>query len=251
MMRSILLAFLVLVGLPGLASAQPVTPYTPRIAGIPMSCTSPQGVPVAFVPNTSLADVGLWFAAWPDVPAHVEYNPHLLRQLPPEVQLFWFWHTCAHGAQGNVSGEESADCGAIQSLKQQGLMTREQVLELQSWFVNAPVRVPWGHRPGATRAPLLAGCYDRTSGGVVYDPNGQSVFYGQPVLPAAAREEYAGVRRWRFCSHIPGVSVPTSSGHVTQRSCEKERERLQREDANYVVTDCVLTAVDRCSEGER
>jgi hypothetical protein len=242
---------LVLVGLPGLARAQPVTPYTPRIAGVPMSCMSSQGVPVAFVPNTSLADVGLWFPSWPDVPAHVEYNPVLLDQLPPEVQLFWFWHTCAHGVHGNVSSEESADCEAIQYLRRQGLVSREEVLELQSWFVNAPVRIPWGHRPGRSRAQLLPGCYDRASGAMVFDSNGQPMFPGQTVLPAPAREEYPGVKRWRFCSHIPGVSVPTSSGHVTQGSCDKARARLQREDANYVVTECVLTSVDRCTARER
>lgn len=246
MTRSFFLALVVLVGLPGLASAQTVTPYTPRIAGLPMTCMSSQGVPVAFVPNTSLADVGLWFGAWPNVPAHVEYNPGLLVQLPPEVQLFWFWHTCAHGVYGNASGEESADCGAIQSLRQQGLLSRPQVLELQSWFVNTPVRVAWGHRPGPTRAQLLLGCYDRGFGTSVFDPNGQTVFSGQ-AQPPAPREEYPGVKRWRFCSHIPGVSAPTSSGHVTQGSCDKERARLQREDANYVVTECVLTSVDRCT----
>lgn len=247
MMRSLSLALLVLVGVPGLASAQPVTPYTPRIAGLSMTCMSPQGVPVAFVPNTSLADVGLWFSSWPNVPAHVEYNPGLLVQLPPEAQLFWFWHECAHGVYGNGSNEESADCGAIQSLRQQGLLSRQQVLELQSWFVNASVRVPWGHRPGPRRVQLLLGCYDRVSGAAVFDPNGQTVFSGQTV-PPAPREEYPGVKRWRFCSHIPGVSAPTSSGHVTQSSCEKERARLLREDANYLITDCVLTSMDRCDE---
>lgn len=251
MMRHTLLALMMCVGLPGLARAQPVTPYTPRIAGVPMSCTSSQGVPVAFVPNSSLADIGLWFPAWPDVPAHVEYNPRLLAQLPPEVQVFWFWHTCAHGVLGNVSGEEGADCGAIQSLKRLGLVSREEVLELQSWFLNAPVLVPWGHRPGPSRAQLLPGCYDRASGAVVYGANGQPVSYGQAVFPAPAREEYPGVKRWRFCSHIPGVSAPTSSGHVSQGSCEKERARLLREDASYVVTDCVLTSVDRCTAEER
>ncbi|MFL5354978.1 hypothetical protein [Archangium sp.] len=251
MMRSLLLALLVLVGLPGLASAQTVTPYTPRIAGQPMTCMSPEGVPVAFVPNTSLADVGLWFPAWPNVPAHVEYNPRLLVQLPPEAQLFWFWHTCAHGV-GNASSEEGADCGAIGSMMRLGLVTGDQVLALQSWFVNEPVRVPWGHRPGLARVRLLPGCYSQAGGAVgVSGSNGQTLLTGQTRLPSAPSEEYPGVKRWRFCSHIPGVSAPTSSGHVTQGSCDRERSRLQREDANYVVTDCVLTAVERCTARER
>jgi hypothetical protein len=161
MMRSVLLALLVLVGLPGLARAQAVTPYHPRIAGVPMTCMSSQGVPVAFVPNTSLADVGLWFSGWPGVPAHVEYNPGLLARLPPGVQLFWFGHACAHAVSVDTASEEDADCGSVQRLKRQGLVSRAQVGELQSYFLNAPAVVPWGHRPGPARARLLLACYDR------------------------------------------------------------------------------------------
>jgi hypothetical protein len=161
MMRSSLLALTVLVGLPGLARAQAVTPYNPRIAGVPMSCMSSQGMPVAFVPNTSLADVGLWFSGWPGVPAHVEYNPGLLARLPPGVQLFWFGHACAHAVAGETAHEESADCGSVQLLKREGRVSRTQVSELQSYFLNAPAVVPWGHRPGPARAQRLLACYDR------------------------------------------------------------------------------------------
>ena len=158
-----MLALTVLVGLPGLARAQPVTPYNPRIAGVPMSCTSSQGVPVAFVPNSSLADVGLWFPAWPDVPAHVEYNPGLLERLPAWVQPFWFGHACAHGVLAAGLREEDADCWSIQLLKRQGLVSRAQVVELQAYLLDAPGVVPWGERPGPTRARLLLGCYDQAS----------------------------------------------------------------------------------------
>ncbi|REG34558.1 hypothetical protein ATI61_103464 [Archangium gephyra] len=162
-MRSFLLVLTVLGGLPGLARAQAVTPYHPRIAGLPMTCMSAQGVPVAFVPNTSLADVGLWFSGWPGVPAHVEYNPGLLSRLPPKVQLFWFGHACAHAVPVDTAGEEGADCASIQLLKRQGLVSRAQVGELQSYFSSAPAVVPWGHRPGPDRARLLLACYDRAS----------------------------------------------------------------------------------------
>ncbi|WP_375771878.1 hypothetical protein NR798_13635 [Archangium gephyra] len=161
MMRSALLALLVLVGLPGLARAQPVTPYHPRIAGVPLSCKSSQGVPVAFVPNTSLADVGLWFPGWPGVPAHVEYNPGLLARLPPGAQLFWFGHACAHAVTGNTGSEEGADCASVQLLKREGRMSRAQVGELQSYFLNAPTVVQWGHRPGPARVQRLLACYDQ------------------------------------------------------------------------------------------
>lgn len=160
-MRSTLLALTVLVGLPGFARDQAGTPYHPRIAGVPMTCMSAQGAPVAFVPNTSLADVGLWFSGWPGVPAHVEYNPGLLARLPPKVQLFWFGHACAHAVPVENPGEEGADCASIQLLKRQGLVSRAQVGELQSYFLSAPAVVPWGHRPGPDRARLLLACYDR------------------------------------------------------------------------------------------
>jgi hypothetical protein len=232
MTRYLFLALTVLGGLPGLARAQPVTPYNPRIAGQPVSCTSSQGEPVAFVPNTSLADVGLWFPAWPGVPAHVEYNPGLLARLPPEVQLFWFGHACAHGVLAADLGEEGADCWSIQFLKRRGLVSRAQVLELQSSLLAAPV-VPWGHRPGPPRAKLLLACYDRVS--------------SPPIEAREADEAYPGMKRWRFCSHIPGVSAPTSSGHVSKGSCERERARLREGNADYVVTGCVLTSSERCS----
>ncbi len=242
-MRYVFLALWVLVGLPSLAWAQPASPYTPWIAGVPVSCTSLSGMPVAFVPNTSLADVGLGFPAWPDVPAHVEYNPGLLVRLPPSVQLFWFGHVCAHQALADGLSEESADCGSIQLLKQQGLMSRAQVVELQSYLLNAPVVVPWGHRPGPARAGLLLACYDRTPGA--------GVFKGWSGPVESPKKEYPGVKRWRFCSYIPGVSAPTSSGHVSQESCEKERTKLQRKAAGHVVSECVLTASERCSPVQR
>ncbi|HYO51950.1 hypothetical protein [Archangium sp.] len=248
MTRYLFLALTVLVGLPGLGWAQAVTPYNPRIAGVPVSCLSSQGEPVAFVPNSSLADVGLWFPSWPGVPAHVEYNPGLLARLPPWVQLFWFGHACAHGALAAGLGEESADCWSVQFLKRRGLVSRAQVVELQSYLMSAPV-VPWGHRPGPARARLLPECYDRVSA-LPWETQGVVSQSGVPV-GASAGEEYPGVKRWRFCSHIPGVSVPTSSGHVSKGSCEKERGRLQEGDTDYVVTECVLTSSERCSAPPR
>jgi len=260
MMRYLFLALTVLVGLPGLARAQSETPYQPRIAGTPFQCTSSTGVPVAFVPNASLADIGLALPERPDVPAHVEYNPELLARLPSWMQLFWYGHVCAHEALAIPHSEESADCWSLQMLKYQRFVSRAEVLALQSAFSGA-LLVPWGHQPGPTRAQRLLECYDRSSGAVSF--NGQLVYPGQPVsstgavggssvpVGASSREEYPGVKRWRFCSHIPGVSAPTSSGHVSQGSCERARARLQEEDTSYVVTECVLTSSERCSAEQR
>ncbi len=162
-MTRFLLALMALGGLPGLARAQPPTPLHPRVAGVTVSCTSSRGEQVAFVPNTSLADVGLWFPAWPGVPAHVEYNPQLLARLPAPVQLFWFGHACLHASLTRDSDEEGADCGGLQLLKQRGLLSRAQVVELQAWLKDPP-RVPWGHLPGSARAQRLLACYDRAPG---------------------------------------------------------------------------------------
>ncbi len=163
MTRHIFLTLAVLAACSGTGRAQPMTPYHPRVAGVPMSCMSSQGVPVAFVPNTSLADVGLWFPAWPDVPSHVEYNPELLARLPAPVQLFWFGHACAHEVLAAPVSEEGADCWSLQFLKRQGLVSRTQVGEIQSYLLGAPV-VQWGHQPGPERTRLLLGCYDRAPG---------------------------------------------------------------------------------------
>jgi hypothetical protein len=246
-MRSTFLALLVLAGLPGLARAQAVTPYHPLIAGTSMTCLSSQGVPVAFVPNTSLADVGLWFSGWPGVPAHVEYNPGLLVRLPPVVQLFWFGHVCAHEVLGAGSNEESADCWSLHFLKQQRLVSREQAAELQSYLLTAP-GIPWSERPGPRRAQLLLACYDRAAS---LPSAARGGLFLPHVPPEPKREEYPGVKRWRFCSHIPGVSAPTSSGHVSQGSCEQARTRLRETSADYVVSECVLTSSERCSASSR
>ncbi|MGZ3457775.1 MAG: hypothetical protein ACXU86_04640 [Archangium sp.] len=236
-MRYVLLALSVLVGLPGLAQAQQMGTYNPRLGGVTVSCTSYSGQPVLFVPNSSLADFGQAFPERPGVPPTIEFNPGLLSRVPSWLQLFWFGHECAHVELADY-GEERADCRSLQLLKQQGLVSRTDVLEMQSAFASG-LNMPWSHRPGPTRAQRLLECYDRTAMAVGED--------GQVVSGSSVREEYLGVKRWRFCSHIPGVSVPTSSGHVTQGSCEKERARLQREDASYVVTECVLTSSERCS----
>ncbi|MFY0524664.1 hypothetical protein ACN28I_16365 [Archangium gephyra] len=176
-MRAFFLLLTVWVGLPGLARAQAVTPYHPRIAGVPMSCMSSQGMPVAFVPNTSLADVGLWFSGWPGVPAHVEYNPGLLARLPPGVQLFWFGHACAHAVSGESAREESADCGAVQLLKREGRLSRAQVGE-------APVLLP--ERAGGGAVGPSAGARPRAAAARLLRPRALTAFETQGLSPMSS-----------------------------------------------------------------
>lgn len=232
------------------ALAVGVTPSNPWSAGGPLHCVSSSGHPVEFVPNPMLPELGQVFFDRPGAP-RVEFNPGLLGRLPPQMQLLWVGHACAHFVLADAHREEAADCWALQSLKQHGLVTREQVLAMQSIVENAP-SVPWAHWPGPSRAWHFLECYDRRPGDVLRD--GWRVPYGQgwtpPSAPPVPSEPYQGVKRWRFCSHIPGVSAPTSSGHVSQRSCEKERARLQ-ERQDYVVSECVLTSSERCSLEKR
>lgn len=235
MTRSLFVVVAVLAGLPGAAWAQGSEIYNPVVGGMPVSCVSYTGQPVAFLPDLKLQDVGKAYAEEPGTPPHIEYNPVLLSRLPPLVQLFWYGHVCAHEVLADADSEQNADRWALQMLKQQRLLTREEVFELRAYF-SGTQEAPWSHQPESTRLWLFDACYEqKPKAGWFERPWGTLRF-----------DQYQGVKRWRFCSSIPGVSTPTSSGHVSRLSCEEERMKLLMRGTGYVVTECLLTSVEHC-----
>ena len=233
-MRSLFLLAVGLVCLPEAVRAQPVDPYQPTIGGVPVSCTSYSGQAVVFQANLHLKDVGRSYPEAPGGAPRIEYNPLLLARMSTPAQLFWYGHVCAHHVLADADSEENADRWALQYLKQQGLVTPEEVAALPS-FLGGPESLAWSHRPGSARLARLDTCYEQ--------PPGEGWFAQQVDL----REQYQGVKRWRFCSHIQGVSAPTSTGFVTRRSCEEERWKLLTRSGAWRVSECLLTASERCS----
>lgn len=130
--------------------------YTPIIGGIQVNCTSNMGQQVVFVPNWNLPDVG---RATPGIPPRIELNPNVLAQLTPKMQLFWYGHECAHHVLGPANNEINADCWAIKTLRNTGLLAPFEVPHLQAQIANTPGSL-WGHLPGPQRAVLFAQCYN-------------------------------------------------------------------------------------------
>ncbi len=129
--------------------------FNPVIAGVPLYCTSYGGQPVAFVPNPTLNDVG---RALPGMPPRIELNPLVLAQLSPKMQLFWYGHECAHHVLGPANSESNADCWAIKTMRNQGLLQQSEIPQLQQQIINTPGSM-WGHLPGPARGGLFAACY--------------------------------------------------------------------------------------------
>jgi len=150
-------AILLLVSTPGLAQwgAPGYDPFNPVIAGIPVHCTSFTGEPVALVPNWNLPDVG---RSSPGMPPRIELNPGVLAMMTPKMQLFWYGHECAHHVLGPANSETNADCWSIRTMRDQGLLSPDEVPQLQAQIASTPGTM-WGHLPGPQRAALFAQCY--------------------------------------------------------------------------------------------
>lgn len=152
---SIVLFAAVLFVVPANVESSQWNPYSPIIAGVPVYCTSFQGQPVAFVPNPALPDVG---RALPGLPPTIELNPNVLVKLTPKMQLFWYGHECGHHVLGPANSESGADCWAIKTMRNQGLLAPHEVPQLQMQIAGTPGSM-WGHLPGPARAGLLDACY--------------------------------------------------------------------------------------------
>jgi hypothetical protein len=141
------------------APAQAQSTY---IAGIPVYCRDANSVPVATVAAPYLQDVGMANITngWPVI----FLNPNVLSMLPPQIQLFWYAHECAHHVLGHALGpprftrEIEADCWAIKTGRDQGWFTENDLQTMYIYFINNPGS-PWGHLPGPDRLELFEECY--------------------------------------------------------------------------------------------
>ncbi len=129
--------------------------FNPIIAGVPVFCNSYEGQPVALVADYSLPDVG---RAAPGNPPIIVLNPNELSRMTPRMQLFWYGHECAHHVLGPANSEINADCWSIQTMRDQGLISINEIPELMAQIEQTPGSM-WGHLPGPQRAQLFAQCF--------------------------------------------------------------------------------------------
>jgi hypothetical protein len=148
------------------SSAEAQQPIT-QIAGIPVHCIAPNGVPVVGVFDESLNDVGRasYFGQQPII----QMNPIILQQLPPIAQLFFYAHECGHHVSGDIikgythgfvdpTIELRADMIGIRMVRDQMHPPQQLLLQLDQVIRSNPA---WDatHLPGPMRAQWIQTCY--------------------------------------------------------------------------------------------
>lgn len=125
-------------------------------------CVDYRGLPVASIMWPGLGDVAK--AAY-DAQGNpiIYYDPNVLMWLSPATRLFFYTHECGHHALGHLTRwnqagiEQEADCWAINTLVNDGLIDEDDVRTIQSdiWRFG---RADWSHLPGPQRAINLRRC---------------------------------------------------------------------------------------------
>ncbi len=149
LMRTPALVLLALF-LPGIAHAQVIplgpNPTNPVIGGLPVSCS---GVP-AFV-NHQLGDIAYAY------PGSIHFSPGFF-SLPPPTQVFIYAHECAHQISGIGSNEQSADCWAVKTGRNQGWLNQDSLSVVMAGIVSSAG--DWTHLPGPYRIAQMQACFD-------------------------------------------------------------------------------------------
>lgn len=134
----------------------------PIVGGVPMQCMDFRGVVVRTTKMTDLGDVGRAFIVT-RMPV-IALDPDRLASLPPKLQVFFYWHECAHHVLAHnyaptINSEIEADCWSINAGRDRGLFTREDVQGFAPYFAQSRGS-PFGHLKGPKRAELLVSCFD-------------------------------------------------------------------------------------------
>jgi hypothetical protein len=129
-----------------------------NVRGVPMSCQSYFGEPVAVYLNYQLQNVGVASRQMNGAPTIV-INPNVTNQFSDLLTQWWFAHECAHhGLPPALNSESNADCFAVRQLRGIGLLyTPEQLNAFAYELWNLPGS-PMGHLPGPMRAQNIASC---------------------------------------------------------------------------------------------
>jgi hypothetical protein len=125
-------------------------------------CVDARGLPVASIPNYGLNDIASATLDPAGRPV-IYYNPRVVVTHYPATRLFFYAHECGHHALGHTFGsvgmsqEQAADCWAIRTLDERGMVTQADVAVIQRELVQFS-RADWTHLPGGQRAINLAAC---------------------------------------------------------------------------------------------
>jgi len=145
-----------------LAALALITLFLPSVVTAQVTyegCVDFRGIPVASVLNPYVQDVAVANYA-PNGAPIIIYNPNVLAQTRPKTRLFFYAHECghhvlAHGIRGiPLTREQEADCWAIRTLVDKGLVTDDDVTDIQSDIAQFG-RGDWTHLPGPYRAIAL------------------------------------------------------------------------------------------------
>lgn len=137
-------------------------------------CIDIRGLPVASISDPSINDVAMASLA-PDGAPIIRYNPRVLSWMHPQTRLFFYAHECGHHARGHNFGtvhpmamEQDADCFAIKTLVDHGMLDDSDITVIQNDIANAG-RADWTHLPGPQRAMNLRLCL--SSGAPITTPS--------------------------------------------------------------------------------
>ncbi len=132
--------------------------YQVNVRGLPMSCTSHFGEPVAIFFNYQLNNVGIATRPFNGAPAII-LNPNVTNQYSDTVTQWWFAHECAHHALApQWNSETNADCFAIKQLVQFGIINNPQQFNAFYQELASLPGSPMGHLPGPVRAQNIEHC---------------------------------------------------------------------------------------------
>ena len=126
----------------------------------PLPCSSYSGIPVPYISDPTLNNVGVAHTMQNGQPVIV-INPNVVGPLPEYVRQFWYAHECAHHALHPMQNSEvNADCYAIKAIRNIGIISnRQQIGVLLSYISTLPGNIMTGHLPGPARAQNLYACF--------------------------------------------------------------------------------------------
>jgi hypothetical protein len=125
------------------------------VSGTPVTCSYPDGRPVAFYSDPTLNDVGN------TTQRGITLNPNVLSTMSAHLKLFWVGHECGH-AHIPTSKEMDADCWSAKTGVSQGWFDASDADELGKEMAQNPGDS--SHPPGPERVANVRACMQQASG---------------------------------------------------------------------------------------
>lgn len=146
--------------------------FKPVIYGLPVSCTDVNGNPVYAEFGSAAPPVGNTAKSIlaPNGDPVIVLDPNV-QMFPRAILLFTYTHECMHHHLGHVVAlyiqnqpvptmEPDADCAAIKLLRDQNLISPQDVQAIAAYFYPNPPYPPF-YPPGPVRAAHIVACYQQ------------------------------------------------------------------------------------------